>query len=155
MCFTNNSGPLFILGTVGISLFGDTTTGVILFITHLLSCLTVGFLFRFWKSSFSKTNFTSEQSSIPLQSSKQIASLNNLGEVLSRSINNAISTVVMIGGFVVLFSVIISILTNSHMLDMLCNIINPFLDMFNIPKDFSLRNYLWNNRTYKWCKKYS
>lgn len=91
----------------------------------------------------------------PMQSSKQMVSLNNLGEILSTSINNAISTVVMIGGFVVLFSVIISILTNSHMLDMLCNIINPFLDMFNIPKDFSLRNYLWNNRTYKWCKKYS
>ena len=137
MCFTNNSGPLFILGTVGISLFGDTTTGVILFITHLLSCLTVGFLFRFWKSSFLSQKFMNGKSHTSLQSSKQTVSLNNLGEVLSTSINNAISTVVMIGGFVVLFSVIISILTNSHMLDMLCNIINPFLDILNIPKDFS------------------
>jgi len=47
--FTNNSGPLFIIGTVGISLFGNTTIGLVLFFTHLLSCLTVGFLFRFWK----------------------------------------------------------------------------------------------------------
>lgn len=49
LTFTNNSGPLFIIGTIGISLFGNTSIGIILFITHLLSSLTVGFLFRFWK----------------------------------------------------------------------------------------------------------
>ena len=48
LTFTNNSGPLFIIGTVGISLFGNTTIGLLLFVTHLLSCLTVGFIFRFW-----------------------------------------------------------------------------------------------------------
>ena len=47
LAFTNNSGPLFIIGTVGISLFGNTTIGILLFITHLLACITVGILFRF------------------------------------------------------------------------------------------------------------
>ena len=50
LAFTNNSGPLFIIGTVGIGLFKDTTTGILLFITHILACFTVGFLFRWWKS---------------------------------------------------------------------------------------------------------
>ena len=45
LAFTNNSGPLFIIGTVGISLFGDIKIGIILFITHILACLTVGILF--------------------------------------------------------------------------------------------------------------
>lgn len=49
LAFTNNSGPLFIIGTVGISLFGNSLIGVLLFITHLLAFLTVGFIFRFWK----------------------------------------------------------------------------------------------------------
>ncbi len=52
LSFTNNSGPLFIIGTVGISMFGNSTIGFLLLITHILACLTVGFLFRFWKSSF-------------------------------------------------------------------------------------------------------
>ena len=30
LAFTNNSGPLFIIGTVGITLFGNTTIGVLL-----------------------------------------------------------------------------------------------------------------------------
>lgn len=123
------------MGTVGICLFGDTTTGIILFITHLLSCLTTGFLFRFWKYNSNKNYKT-----IPKESNtsvKKLATFSNLGEVLSLSINNAISTVIMIGGFVVLFSVIISILNKSHLLDLLCNIINPILTVFHIPTDFS------------------
>ena len=59
LSFTNNSGPLFIIGTVGITMFGSTEIGILLFITHLLASLTVGILFRFWKkgkSSRGKNN---------------------------------------------------------------------------------------------------
>ena len=49
LSFTNNSGPLFIIGTVGISMFGNTIIGILLFVTHLLASITVGFIFRFWK----------------------------------------------------------------------------------------------------------
>ena len=55
LAFTNNSGPLFILGTVGVSLFGNTLIGFLLLLTHILSCITVGFLFRFWRKN-EKTN---------------------------------------------------------------------------------------------------
>lgn len=44
LAFTNNSGPLFIIGTVGILLFGNTSIGILLFITHLLSSITVGLI---------------------------------------------------------------------------------------------------------------
>lgn len=51
LSFTNNAGPLFIVGTVGSSLFYDSRIGILLLITHILACLTVGFLFRWWKCS--------------------------------------------------------------------------------------------------------
>ena len=41
LAFTNNSGPLFIIGTVGITLFGNTQIGILLFITHILACISV------------------------------------------------------------------------------------------------------------------
>ena len=86
-------------------LFTPNTIGFLLLITHILACLTVGFLFRFWGNSYSgiyskehntKTNFTS---------TKKI-SFSNLSEALSLSISNAAYTVMMIGGFVVIFSVV-------------------------------------------------
>ena len=49
LAFTNNSGPLFIIGTVGICSFGNTLIGYLLLITHIMSSITVGLIFRFWK----------------------------------------------------------------------------------------------------------
>ena len=59
LSFTNNSGPLFIIGSVGISMFGSTSIGLLLFITHLLASITVGIIFRFWKynSNLEKQRF--------------------------------------------------------------------------------------------------
>lgn len=134
LAFTNNSGPLFIIGTVGIGLFKDTNTGILLFITHILACLTVGFLFRWWKSGRRKRGFPLEESSDNLPSR---VSLSNLGEVLANSIMSAINTIFLIGGFIVLFSVIISILENSGILDVMGNFISPILNIFGIPLTYA------------------
>lgn len=128
LAFTNNSGPLFIIGTVGIGLFKDTNTGILLFLTHILACLTVGFLFRWWKSS--KRFQTKETCTL---SSQNTISISNLGEVLASSIMSAINTVFLIGGFIVLFSVIISILESSGILDVIGNFISPILNFLGIP----------------------
>lgn len=122
LAFTNNSGPLFIIGTVGISLFYNSTIGILLFITHLLACLTVGILFRFWKYNKNSTNTNNYYYS---PSNKEL-SFSNLGEVLSKSISSATSTILIIGGFVVLFSVILSILENSRMLSIISSLLEPF-----------------------------
>ena len=108
LSFTNNSGPLFIVGTVGISMFANSTIGFILLITHLLASITVGIVFRFWKYNKTSSNYTLNK--LPSgNTEKKLATFSNLGDVLTTSIKSAISTVIMIGGFVVLFSVIISI----------------------------------------------
>lgn len=136
LCFTNNSGPLFILGSVGISMFADTTTGVILFVTHLLSCITVGLLFRFWKCN--KTSSKNVLHKLPSDNNtKELATFSNLGYILTSSIKSAISTVIMIGGFIVLFSVIISILNNGNLLNTISYIISPIFSAFGIPVKFS------------------
>ena len=101
IAFTNNSGPLFIVGTVGIGLFKDTKTGILLLITHILACITVGILFRWWKSGRNKRSCLFSETSCK---SPSRISLSNLGEVLANSIMNSISTIFLIGGFVNLIS---------------------------------------------------
>lgn len=134
LAFTNNSGPLFIIGTVGIGLFKDTNTGILLFLTHILACLTVGFIFRWWKSGRKKRTAFLQDSSNTVPSK---VSLSNLGEVLASSIMSAINTVFLIGGFIVLFSVIISILENGGILDAVGNFISPILNVFGIPVSYA------------------
>lgn len=130
LSFTNNSGPLFIIGTVGISMFGNTTIGLLLFITHILACITVGIIFRFWKCSSSYITNSSSQVS---HTKYENISLLSLGEIIGKSITNSISTILMIGGYVVLFSVVISILKASNFLQLLATASSPIFSAFNIP----------------------
>ena len=64
-------------------------------------------------------------------------SFKNLGEVLGNSINSSISTILLIGGFVVIFSVIISILNQIHLLDLLSKFINPILGFIGVDLRFA------------------
>lgn len=59
-------------------------------------------------------------------------SFSNLGEVLSKAISSATSTIFMIGGFVVLFSVVLSILENSNFINVISSALEPIFNVFGI-----------------------
>ncbi len=134
LSFTNNSGPLFIIGTVGILMFRNTTIGILLFVTHLLACITVGFIFRYWKKD--KNTFISTVMPNSFQPEKKSASFSNLGEILAESITSSISTILLIGGFVVIFSSIISIFKASGLLNSFVVLFNPLFHFLNIDTSF-------------------
>lgn len=62
--------------------------------------------------------------------------LNSLGSILQNSIMTSVNTIMMIGGFVMLFSVIISILENAGAFDILSNIFAPLFRFFGISENF-------------------
>jgi nucleoside recognition membrane protein YjiH len=54
MAFTNNSGPIFILGAVATGMLNMPQIGFLLLACHLLSALTVGILFSLYKKKACK-----------------------------------------------------------------------------------------------------
>lgn len=46
MSFCSTSGPMFIIGAVGVGMLGNATFGYIIFISHILGALINGFLYR-------------------------------------------------------------------------------------------------------------
>ena len=137
IAFTNNSGPLFIISFVGISLFGDTKTGILLLCTHILASITSGIILGKLSTNNEKNlkylSTKNKQKSFP---NTQL-SFSNLGTVLGDSIKNAISTILMIGGFVVIFSVIISVLEQVRLLDYISTLIYPVLKFFGFELSFA------------------
>lgn len=131
LSFTNNSGPLFIVGTIGILMFGNTSIGILLFITHILACITVGILFRFWKCNKRYSRFAND-----FKTPTDTVTFSNLGEILATSITNSISTIFLIGGFVVIFSTIISIIKSSGLLEALGFALTPLANFLNIDISF-------------------
>ena len=110
IAFCNNTSPLFILGTVGILLYNSTRTGYILLISHILASLLVGLCFRFWKRNrlditYNETRFNSLNNPIKIS---------EFGNILGTAIKNSINSCMQVGGFIVLFSIIISIIQNSR-----------------------------------------
>ena len=134
LSFTNNSGPLFILGTVGIAMFGNSTIGFLLLFTHILASITVGFVFRFWKYDY---NSSQDTSNIKKLNNSNDINISNLGGIIGNSITSSINTILLIGGFVVLFSVILSILKTTNILFVLSELIEPLFLFFNIPSEFA------------------
>lgn len=125
LAFTNNSGPLFIIGTVGSSIFCSNKIGFLLLLTHILGAFTVGFLFKFWKPN-RKSLFIKNKSN----SKNQF----NIISTLVNSVSKSVITILNIGGFIVLFSVCISILEHLGIFNILAN----FLYIFGISEKNSI-----------------
>lgn len=126
--FSNNSGPLFIIGTVGISFYSNSTLGLILLVVHILSSLTLGvvtgIISRFKKNISSSVSYSMRPNSD--------ISIAELGTILSSAIMNGIKSILMIGGFVTLFSVIIAILEKAHFL---IDFANGISSLFKVNSD--------------------
>ena len=89
-------------------MFSNSNIGLLLFITHTLSAITVGILLgqlARLQHKFKNNIFEHSYNS----STNELCTFNNLGSILSNAILESSKTIIMIGGFVVIFSVIISI----------------------------------------------
>ena len=107
-------------------MFYSKEIGLALLLCHFLASLTVGILFRNYKKD--KDEFY--RSCQALQKEAPNISFSNLGEILGESIKNSINLILTIGGFIVLFSVIISICNESQIFHFIAN----FFMNFGIPE---------------------
>jgi len=110
LSFSNNSGPVFIAGAVGTGIFHMPQAGLVLLGCHILAGITVGLIFRFYKkgSDVSKSN---KYMNIPVN----VNTDTGFDMVLSfaSAIKNSILTVLVIGGYIIFFSVVLKMLINS------------------------------------------
>lgn len=95
LAFCNNSGPLFILGAVGISLYHNPTVGVILYAAHIAAAIITGIIFKFYK----KNDYCAPNSALTTNSQ-------NGTEIFSTVLSNSIQSILLVCGAVVFFSVI-------------------------------------------------
>jgi len=108
--FVNNSGPLFILGAIGIGLYKNPLIGLLLLLSHYISALFTGFIFRFSKKDTKNktTTFT------PIHF--EVIKLSKLSGALTETIKNSVQIIFVIGGFIIIFSIIFAILEKTGIL---------------------------------------
>lgn len=98
LAFTNNSGPLFILGVLGEGILKSNSMGIILYISHILSALLCGIIFRFYgRGRADSTKFLSPSAE------KNISSV---GASVAEAVSSATENMLKVCGFVIFFSVV-------------------------------------------------
>lgn len=127
MSLCNNSGPLFMLGTVSIGMFKNPAIGFYIMLVTYMSALSTGLIFRFYGRK-------DEEIVIKTRNNNQISEVKSLGAMLSESVMNAMETIAKVGGFVIFFSVISSMLSLSPIIPALEYILSPLFSLFNIDK---------------------
>lgn len=111
--FCSNSGPAFIIGAVGVGVFGSAAVGLFLYAVHILAAVIGGVI-------LSKGGADSTVSDL---------SDNSVGfaEAVTESVRNAISSSLNICGFVIAFSVFNAILEKMYVFSSLSGLISARL----------------------------
>ena len=91
LLFCNNSGPSFLVGVIGSSLFGSRAAGLLLYGIHICAAAMCGVLFR--RGEFSAA------AAVP-------SGMPSVSEALVASVRQAVSAVLSVCGFVVCFCVL-------------------------------------------------
>lgn len=143
MSFTNNASPLFMLAAVAVGMYQSPYLGFILAGAHYTANLTIGFLMGLF-SNLRNKGLVSKRFS-PSQPLTQIirrafwelgaAHRDNyqpLGQRLSTAISKSINTLLMIGGFIIIFSVIIEVLSKLGLLTYLARFLAIILTALNL-----------------------
>ena len=146
--FTSNAGPLFILGAVASGMFGSVGLGYFMLTTHYLGALSIGLIMRFYKSSDRKAQKNTEEKQYPLHmraframEATRRKDNRGFGLIFGHCVKNAVETMLIVGGFVILFSVVSTILELSGAFYALSAALGPILQFFGIPKMFHVEHF--------------
>lgn len=101
LSFCSTSGPVFMIGTVGIGMLHSNMAGIIILISHVLGSFANGLLYR-------AKNDKSKSFMICIQQK------NN--DILSDSMYNSIISILVVGGYIVICFVLVDMLNNLHII---------------------------------------
>lgn len=146
--FTNNSSPLFIFGAVSIGFFGDAKLGILLAVCHYAGNIIVGICMRFYgrkeeKSIIAGQSPPSKNKVSIVRAFKEMhrTRMNDkrpFGEVVGDAVLNSIKTLVMVGGFIILFSVLIKLIFMTGVSPVISIFFEQLLKLFALPAELAL-----------------
>lgn len=108
LSFCSVSGPMFMLGTVGIAILRSPKAGILILISNILACIINGLLYR--GNHEVTTNLKSYE---PKEKTN----------LLSDSVHDSLISILMVGSYIVLSFLIIDILQNLHITQFLSSVI--------------------------------
>lgn len=133
LSFCNTADPLFMVGAVAVGMLGNAKLGVIIAVAHYVSSLLVGFCMRFYRRhEAASEQIGGKRGNILVRALRELYGARKrdarpLGQLLGDAVKNSVNSLLMIGGFIILFSVIMRMATVSGLVALVANGINGLL----------------------------
>jgi len=109
LAFCNNAGPVFILGVVGVGMFGSTQVGYVLWAAHIFAALFLGILLSI-KSVKKEIVFVPVKENLIKYRKNRRSNMHSVGKILGDAVKNAMESMAIIGGLIIFFSVTVAVL---------------------------------------------
>jgi len=138
LAFANNGGPLFILGAVAAGMFGSAVLGYFLLAAHYAGALAIGLISRLiWGNADDKQR---NQTPLPAMPARAVDAArreggHSFGQMLGQAVTNAVETMLTIGGFVVLFSVVSAVLGLAGVYDVAGGVTAPLFEAAGVSSE--------------------
>lgn len=141
--FTTTGDPLFVMGAVAIGFFHSEQMGFILALTHYLSAVIMGLIYRFHapfatiSKPLEKTTLTLPLRALQAMHRARVRDGRPFGKLMGDAVQSALNTLFMIGGFIIVFSVLIQLFSVIHLTEFISTFLSIFLVPFGFPPAFS------------------
>ncbi|WCK53022.1 sporulation integral membrane protein YlbJ [Aneurinibacillus sp. Ricciae_BoGa-3] len=138
--FTTTADPVFITGAVAVGFFQSVRIGLILMVVHYASALLVGIVMSRHKPHSPKTPSLNPSNQPVLQrafSAMHRARLSDgrpLGKLMGDAVATSIQMQLMIGGFIMFFSVVLALLTQLHIMSSFNHALASFMTAAGLPE---------------------
>lgn len=142
--FTNASNPLFIFGAISVGFFHDPKLGVLLAVSHYVGNAVVGVCMRFYGS---KDSEVIEERRTPIFSIKRafqalhdtrIEEPRPFGKLFGDAVISSIQTLLMIGGFIIIFSVFNKLLFLVGITPILASAVGILFYLVSLPNELAI-----------------
>ncbi len=132
--FTSVSGPIFITGAVASGMLRLPEAGIYLTVTHYLSAILTGVIFGLFRHRYAgkalrpKENFHDALTRFRTDA----AQCPPLGVLMADGVEKAMALILRIGGYIMLFAVIMELLSVSRILGLITNVYSPLAQLMGI-----------------------
>jgi sporulation integral membrane protein YlbJ len=143
VAFTTTSDPIFLIGAVSVGFFHDVGLAVILAVAHYGSGIALGLLMRFHggKTQTAAVEIGSSRfllwRAMQAMHQARLRDGRSFGEMLRDALQSSLKLILVVGGLVVFFCVVLEVLTKSHIMTGLYLGIDAVLQLVAFPPELS------------------
>ncbi|MDF2720393.1 MAG: rane protein [Paenibacillus sp.] len=143
VAFTTSSDPIFLIGAVSIGFFHDAGMAVILGVAHYGTSMIIGLLMRFHGSKPAAQAASPSSGQSLLRQAMQamhrarLRDSRTFGEMLNDALQSSLRLIMVVGGLVVFFCVVLEVLTLSHVMSGLYAAVSAVLQLAGVKPELS------------------